>query len=366
MFLGLQDVKKYHRAKICFSVAGTAIFLLYAGLWVYWGGDSLLRVTENRWLGLFIFVGTFGLLHELLTLPFSYYTDFVFEHRYEQSNQTFSRWLSQLVKGWGVGGVIGGIILAGLYACLWYTSDLWWLWVWLSWVGLTVVLAQLFPVLLLPVFYKSKSLDNASLAEELTRLAEGTSIKVDGIFSLNLSADTKAANAMLTGLGSTRRVYLSDTLLEAFTAEEIEVIFAHELGHHVRKHIWKSLLLSAVISSLNIAVLVFFLHPLRGTAGENWASSVQVLPWISLVIVLLGLVIKPLPNAISRRFERQCDNDALRQTENPHAYRSAFTRLAEMNLADPEPHPFVEWYFHDHPAIAKRLALAGPASLDTD
>ncbi len=358
MFIGLRDAKRYHRAKLVLSLIGTVVFLIYAGVWVWWGGAGLSRCSENRWVTLFVFAGCFGLLHELLTLPMSYYADYVLEHRYELSNQSFTRWLVQLAKEWLVGGLLAGIALAGLYALLWYGGELWWLWIWSGWLGLTVVLAKLFPVLLLPVFYDSAPLDDERIASSLTAMADDAVLRISGIFSLELSKDTKAANAMLTGLGSTRRVYLSDTLLDAFEHEEIEVVFAHELGHHTRKHIWKLLGLSAVISTLHVALLAYSLHPYHGSGLEHVSGAIALLPLIAVCLGFLSMIIKPLHNAISRRFERQCDGDALRRTRNPQAFRSTMSRLAEMNLADPDPHPFIEWYFHDHPAISKRIALA--------
>lgn len=361
VFLRFADVKRYQRAKLLVSLCGSALLLVYAALWAAWGGAELAALTENRWVGLLVFAGCFGLVFELLTLPLTYYADFIIEHRYELSNQTFVRWLGQLVKGWLVGGLIGGLALAGLYGLLWYGGQLWWLWVWVGWIALTVVLARLFPVLLLPVFYKSQILEDERITHSLIKMANDARLRIDGIFKLELSTDTKAANAMLTGLGSTRRVYLSDTLLDSFSPEEIDVIFAHELGHHTRKHIWKMLCLSAVLSTLPIAAVCYFLHPAHGAQAEHWPEAIALLPLIVLCVSLLGMILNPIAHAVSRRFERQCDADALRRTQNPQAYRSAFERLAEMNLADPDPHPFVEWYFHDHPAMSKRIAVADSA-----
>jgi STE24 endopeptidase len=363
MFIGLREAKQYHRTKLVLSLVGTVAFLVYAVVWAWWGGASLSRLSDNRWVSLFVFAGCFGLLYELLTLPLSYYADYVLEHRYELSNQSLSRWLVQLGKEWLVGGLLAGIALAGLYALLWYGGELWWLWIWGGWLGLTVVLARLFPVLLLPVFYDSEPLQDERITARLTAMADDAALRISGIFSLQLSKDTKAANAMLTGLGSTRRVYLSDTLLEAFELEEIEVVFAHELGHHTRRHIWKLLGLSALVSTLHISVLAYFLHPHHGPDHENVARAITLLPLIAVCLGSLSMIIKPLHNAISRRFERQCDADALRRTRNPQAFRSTMNRLAEMNLADPDPHPFIEWYFYDHPAIYKRIASADDTAI---
>ena len=363
MFIGLRDAKQYHRTKLVLSLIGTVVFLVYAGVWVWWGGAGLSGYSDNRWVTLFAFAGCFALLHELLTLPMSYYADYILEHRYELSNQSFTRWLVQLAKEWLVGGLLAAIALAGLYALLWYGGELWWLWIWSGWLGLTVVLAKLFPVLLLPIFYDSEPLNDERITSSLTAMADGAALRISGIFTLELSKDTKAANAMLTGLGSTRRVYLSDTLLDAFEHEEIEVVFAHELGHHTRRHIWKLLGLSAVVSTLHVAVLAYFLHPHHGSGPGNISGAISPLPLIAVCLGLLSMIIKPLHNAISRRFERQCDGDAIRRTRNPQAFRSTMNRLAEMNLADPDPHPLIEWYFHDHPAIRKRVAMADEIAL---
>jgi STE24 endopeptidase len=217
---------------------------------------------------------------------------------------------------------------------------------------------QLFPVLLLPIFLRSQPLQDEALSGRLRTMASESSLQLSGVYRLDLSTDTKAANAMLAGLGSTRRVYLADTLLESFTPGEIDVVFAHELGHHTRRHVWKLLVLSALLATVRVGVLMYFFHPLRGPEAPRWPEAVATLPTVIFWLVVLEFVLKPLRHAVSRRFERQCDRDALRRTADADSYRSALTRLAEMNLADPVPHPVVEWYFYDHPAMCKRLALA--------
>lgn len=358
MLTGLRDVKRYHRTKLLCSLLGTLFFAAYAVGWIVWGATELAEFAANRWVVLLVFGGVFTAGYEVLTLPLSYYVDFILEHRYELSNQTRWRWFVQSAKGWCVAGLLGAGMLAGLYALLWYAGWAWWLWVWLGWIGVTVVLAKLFPVLILPIFYKARPLENEVLQRRLVDLAENASLRLNGVFELDLSTDTKAANAMLAGLGSTRRVYLSDTLLAAFAPQEIEVVFAHELGHHLHKHIWKLLCAAAVLTTLHVVVLVHFLHPLRGPGAELWPLATAAIPKIALAVTVVGLLTQPIYNALSRHFERQADREALRQTGNPEAYQSAMSRLAEMNLADPEPHPLIEWYFYDHPAMAKRIAMA--------
>ena len=134
---------------------------------------------------------------------------------------------------------MGLVFLLGLYVLLWYGGPLWWLWAAAGWLIVSLVLGHILPFLILPIFYKVTRLDDTVLLQRLRRVSEDTGIRVEGIYRLHLSSETKRANAALAGLGRTRRVLLGDTLLQEFTPEEIEVVFAHEVGHHVHGHILK-------------------------------------------------------------------------------------------------------------------------------
>jgi STE24 endopeptidase len=222
---------------------------------------------------------------------------------------------------------------------------------------LAVGLAKIFPLLILPLFYPAKPLDRPSLTDRLTALAGQAGMTITGVYDLALSKDTKKANAMLAGLGSSRRVYLSDTLLDAFSDNQIAVVFAHELGHHIRKHIYKGIALSAVVSSVMMALIHWRLDRYAGEMTQ-WTAAVGAMAQVFLVTAVWPLLISPLTNAISRHFERQSDSDALRLTDDPEAYRSAFELLTTMNLADPDPPRWEEVLFDDHPALKKRIAMA--------
>jgi STE24 endopeptidase len=356
-----QHKKTYHRIKITLRIVSAAIFLAYAAAWCLFGpglASQLESTLPNRWLLLFAFCALFALGHELLTLPLSYYSGYIIEHRYDLSNESPKDWLIHQMKGWLVGGILGAILMAGMFALLWYGGSLWWLWTLAGWLSLTVILAQLFPVIILPIFYKSELLKDDAMVDRLTRLSEGTGIQIQGVFNLALSQETKKANAMLAGLGNTRRVFLSDTLLDAFSPEEIEVVFAHELGHHVRGHIWKGLGMTAVVGLLMVLLLAWRLGPFAGFDPATVTGALAALPQVFIAVTLLSLITSPITNAVSRRFEVQCDTDALTRTGHRQAYVSAFEKLGDMNLSDPEPHPWIEFFFHDHPALSKRIALA--------
>ena len=160
-------------------------------------------------------------------------------------------------------------------------------------------------------------------------------------------------------MGRTRRVILGDTLLDEFQEDEIAVVLAHEIGHHVFGHITKLVVLGAIMSILNFWLCDLALRWTSTQAVFSYAAvPVSVLPLLLLIITTLSFVASPLQNALSRHFERQCDWYALEQTQLVDAYRSAFTKLARLNKADPAPHRLEVFLTHDHPPINERLAMA--------
>jgi STE24 endopeptidase len=356
------EVKRYQRQKLIATLLNTLLglaFLLVLALLVGPRLDAALRA----WLGdarlprLIAVAFVCGVGLELLTLPLSFWSGYILEHRYQLSNQTLGRWLWRQVKGYLLAGLIGLPLLLGLYALLWYAHP-WWLWAALGWLGVTLVLGRLLPVVILPLFYKVTRLDDAALQERLRRLSAGTGLTIEGVYRLHLSADTRKANAALAGLGRTRRVLLGDTLLEQFTPEEIEVVFAHEVGHHVHRHLPKMIAVSVLLSLVGFWLVDVVLR--AGAEGLGYAAfnDPAALPLVLLVLSLFGLLLSPAENALSRFFERQCDRYALQRTRAPEAYRSAFVKLARLNKSDADPHPLVAWLFYDHPPIRQRLAMA--------
>lgn len=357
------EVKRYSRLKQYAAFASIGIglvFVLVAALYV---GPRLKpfldrAVGESPWLRLIAVAAIYGFALELLTLPLDFWSGFLLEHRFQLSNQSLAGWLLKRIKGYLVGAPIALGLLLGLYALLWFSDELWWVYAALGLLLFTVVMGRIAPVLILPLFYKVTPLDNADLLGRLRHLAEGTGLTIEGVYRLGLSAETKKANAALTGLGRSRRVLLGDTLLEEFSPEEIEVVFAHELGHHVYRHIVKMMALSVVLTAGGLWLVDVILRHAAPKLGYDGLADPAALPLLLLVLTVFGLLLAPAQNALSRFFERQCDQYALDRTANPDAYRSAFTRLARMNKSDPDPNRFVVWLLYDHPPIRERLAMA--------
>jgi len=352
------ETKRYQRQKLVARVASLLLSLAGLAVLALLIGPRLDRIAPSPWLRLLAAALVTGVVLEVLTLPVDFWSSFVVEHRYGLSNQSLPAWLWRQLKMYLVAGLIGLPLLLGLYALLWLAGPWWWLWATAGWLAVTLLLGQLLPVVILPLFYKIKRLDNPALEDRLRRLSQGTGLGIEGVYKLDLSAETRKANAALAGLGRTRRVLLGDTLLEQFTPEEIEVVFAHEVGHHVHRHLVKTIGWSVVSATLGFWLVDMVLRAAAPGLGYAAHDDPAALPLLLLVLSLLGLVLSPAQNALSRFFERQCDRYALQRTGLRNAYRSAFIKLARLNKCDPDPNPVVAWFFYDHPPIRQRLAMA--------
>ncbi len=290
--------------------------------------------------------------------PLGFYSGFVLEHQYELSNQALGSWAKEFTKKTLLSFVFSLALIEALYALIWRFPARWWLIAWAGYAGLSYVMGKIFPVLIVPLFYKYSQVENASLKERILTLAGRYGLPVENVYSLNLSKTTKKANAAFMGLGRTKRVVLSDTLIENFTPNEIETVVAHELGHFKHRDIWKQLGIGLVTSFLAFWIVFRWFAPLSKALGFEGAGDLAALPLLLLIFQLFFLVLMPLQNGYSRRVERAADRFALKAYPNPDIFISCMEKLARVNLADPEPHAVYEWFFYDHPAIAKRIKMA--------
>jgi STE24 endopeptidase len=359
------QAKRFARINRRLMLLDLLLGLAYILAWLLTGWSQSLRETlsgfiDQEWLLVGAYALVFGGIYYLLNLPLSYYSAFVLPHRFGLSNQTLSGWVGDQVKGALVGGAVGFIVLQVIYLVLRAYPDAWWLWAAGFLLLFSVLLANLAPILLMPLFYKFKPLEEeyASLAERLVRLSEKAGARVKGVYQFDMSRRTKAANAALTGLGNTRRIILGDTLLKEFSDDEIETVLAHELGHHVHRDIPLGMAVESLTTLAGLYLASLGLKWGVGYFGFEGVWDIAALPLFLLVMGAYGLVTMPLGNAFSRWRERRADAYALAATGKGRAYASALTRLANQNLADADPEPWVEFLLHSHPALGKRIAMA--------
>ncbi len=374
----LAESKAYGQRELVCTLLDMAIDVIYLAVMAFVFAVAIDRylqtypVMESKWIRLPALYLITMMVHYLASFPLSVYSGFVLEHKYQMSRQSLGRWLWRYVLQNVLMVAFGLVMALGLFAIIWWVGSWWWLVAAAATFVVTVLLGQFVPVLILPLFYKIERLEDQSLSDRLQRLTAGTSLSLEGVYRMKMSSETVKANALLAGLGRTRRVILGDTLLDHFTPEEIEVVFAHEVGHHVYRHITKMILMGLFYSAASFylcdRILVSWVSAHDATPGigafDYSHLPVYALPMILVVITLFSLVLSPLRNALSRRFEKSCDQYALRVTAKPSAYRSAFTKLSKLNKSDPNPHPLEVWLLHDHPPVAARLALADAAADD--
>lgn len=293
----------------------------------------------------------------LVGLPFAYYQGFFLEHRYGLSTETLRRWGSDQVKSGALGLALAMLGAAGVYAAIAWSPAWWWALAAAAASGLLIVVAALAPVAILPLFYSFKPLERPALAARLLALAGRAGADVVGVFEWSLSGHTRKANAALTGLGRTRRILLSDTLLADYSDDEIEVVLAHELAHHVHRDLWRGMLLHTALAFAGFFCASLVLARAAAPLGLAGAGDPAGLPLLVLAAGGWSLVSLPIVNAASRAHERRADRYAVDTTRNPGAFVSAMRRLAQQNLAEEEPSPVVQWLFYSHPPIRERIAI---------
>jgi STE24 endopeptidase len=358
------EARRYNRIRRWLSIAdyflGFALLLLL--LTSGWSADlrdfAYRTAGQSYVLAVFLYVVSLLVLSKLLGAGLDYY-GFRLEHRYQLSNQRFGSWLWDQFKGWLVGLVVATILVEILYFTIRQWPQHWWLVTWAAFIGLFIFFAQIAPVVLLPLFYKFEPLEDEELKNRLVRLSEHAGTRVRGVYEWKLSEKSKKANAALTGLGATRRIILADTLLQHYSPDEIEAVLAHELGHHVHKHIPKSMLVQAGITLFGFWAASVVLHyAVDQRHMFETLSDFASLPLLILVSTVLSFVLMPLLNAYSRFNERQADRYCFKSISSVTPFISSMNKLAEQNLAERQPGKWVEWFFHSHPAIAKRVAAA--------
>jgi len=357
------EVRRYNRIRRWLGIADFVLGFVFLVVLLVTRWSDGLRDLAYRWgfqsysFSLFIYLVLLLGINKVLGIGLDYY-GFKLERGFKLSNQRFGSWLWDEVKGFLVGLVLGSIVVELLYFTIRQWPQHWWMLAWALFMGLFILLAQLAPVVLFPIFYKFEPLEDEDLRRRLVVLSEHAGTRVRGVYRWKLSEKSKKANAALTGLGSTRRIILADTLLDNYSPEEIEAVLAHELGHHVHRHILKSIFVQAAITFVGFWAADFTLHYAVDQHMFEQLSDFANLPLLALVSVVLSFLLMPALNAYSRFNERQADRYAFESIASVESFISSMNKLAEQNLAERAPSKWVEWFFHSHPSISRRLAAA--------
>jgi STE24 endopeptidase len=305
-----------------------------------------------------IYVTLLSLLNGCGGLPLAWYGGHVVERRYGLSIESTGRWAVDEAKSLGVGVVLGGCGAMLTYSLIRLSPHWWWLSAGVLFTLIVIGLTKLAPILLLPLFHTVRPIDREALRVRLLALAERAGARVLGAYEWGLSVKTRKANAALAGIGGTRRILVSDTMLAEYSDEEIEVILAHELAHHKHGDIWKGIALESAVTLAGFYLAAHTLARYGDRVGLRDAADPAGLPLLLLAAGAVSLVMTPIAHAVSRVYERSADRFALNLTRNPSAFISAMQRLGAQNLAEERPSKAVQWLFYSHPPISERIAAA--------
>jgi STE24 endopeptidase len=359
------EARRYNQLKrwLGFADVGTGFAFLIVLLVTGWSArlrDFALGPGENRnyYFAIILYVFSLLAISKVLGFGLEFY-GFRLERRYHLSDQTVRAWLWDETKTLLLSFALATVIVELVYWTIRFAPQSWWLIAWVIFLALFVLMAQIAPVVLFPIFYKFSPLDNDELKGRLVKLGERAGTPIRGVYEWKLSEKTKKANAALTGLGATRRIILADTLLQNYSTDEIEAVLAHELGHHVHRHILKSIGVQAAVTFVGFwlasEVLQYAVDNARWFEG---LSDFATLPLLVLVFSALSVLLMPVLNAYSRFNERQADRYSFQSVRSVEPFVTAMNKLAAQNLAERQPSKWVERLFYSHPSISNRVAAA--------
>jgi STE24 endopeptidase len=355
------QAKRYEKEKRLLGLAAMSLSLVIL-LGFYFSGLSSwlanLQIGNSIIWTFLLYVLSFQLISVFLALPLSFYSGYIHEHKWNFSNHTVKSWLWEQAKGFLVGLILMFILLGLLFWIMAVYPQGWWLIAGLAFALVSVVLATIFPVVILPIFNKYTPVENKELTDALERILSEGGLRSSGFFKEDMSRQTKKENAFLAGLGKTRRVVLGDNLMKNMSVPEIESVIAHEVGHYRNRHIWKNL----VIGTLEGVVGFFLLNLVMKSIFAQFLSSTSWnLTLFPVLVVLAGgisaFIFSPVSNAFSRYFEKKADRYALENIHDKKAFMTAMAGLADRNLANAYPQWWVKLLYYSHPPVGERLAM---------
>ena len=350
---------RYHRLRRRASILSTAAAAAVLVALTLTPASRLLADLSRGYASLYVVF--LALLVEIVTLPLAFQIGWRIERKYGLSRETAGAWLRDQLKGFAIGLPLAMFAAEIVFFAARTWPERWWL---ASAAALTlgmIALAHLAPVVLMPLFVRTQPLDRPELSTRLAALSARAGVPIVGVFEWELGARTSKANAALTGMGATRRILLSDTLLAAYSDDEIEVILAHELAHHVHHDLWSAVAVESALLFAGAYAAHLVIAALGPSLGIASAADVAGLPLLLLTAGALSLVLTPFARALSRSHERRADAFALKMTGAAGPFISAMKRLGAQNLAEEHPSTLTRLLFHSHPPLAERIARARDA-----
>ena len=330
---------------------------------VFLGGfaqiDSLARsfAPQGNYLSALIFGAIVFLIKTLVNLPFDLYHTFVIEERYGFNRTTPKVYLSDLMKSFTLSALIGIPLYLGIIWFMNRAGNFWWIWCWFFIEAIQILLLIVYPVWIAPLFNKFTPIQDGELKNEIISLSEKVDFPFQGIFIMDGSKRSRHSNAYFTGLGKKKRIVLFDTLIQQMKVPQILAVLAHEFGHYKLHHLKKVFVLNSLLSLTGLYFLshLFRLNSFYRGFGFTHPSNYAALVIFSLCISALSFLFIPFFSVLSRRFEYQADEFAVKNLKNPKSLSEAIVVLTRENLMNLNPHPWYSFFHYTHPSPVERV-----------
>lgn len=355
-----KKAKKYNKIKFKFKIIFILfIFLFYLLFFITnfsaFFADLAKSITSSYFLALNIYLLIFISLEEIISLPLSFYSEFIVEHKYDHSNETLGGFFADEIKSLIIKLILISILINIIYAVIKISPQHWWIYATIVSIVIFTLLSFLLPKIIIPLFFKLTPLDNKSLLKTLNKLCTKSNIKLLGLYSINLSKKTKAGNAAFVGLGSTKKIILGDNILDRYTSDEIETIIGHEIAHYLNKDQIKLLIIQSLFFALTFYLIYIIMTTNLAFFHLENLYDFAGLPIFLIISFFISLILLPGTTFLIRSMEFKADKKALELVPKPEALSSALKKLTKQNLGEFDPHPLKEFIFHSHPSIKKRV-----------
>ena len=358
-----ENLISYSRFKNIWMFADFFIGIGLLSLVLFTGLSAKLRTIAYKarykffiwWLYFVLFI----IVSYVISFPFDFYREYFVELDYGFMNQSFGQWFLDSIKALALTALLGIIPIWLLYFIL-ERFKKWWLWFSIGSIPLLILLVVIAPVFISPMFNKFTPLENKELETKILTLASKAGIEGSDVFQVDGSRQSSKVNAYVTGLFGTKRIVLYDTIIKNFNDDEIMFVMGHEMGHYIMNHIWLGLALAIIVIMLSLWVtnklIHLFINRFQVKLGFNQLSDIASLPLVLLFIGIISFFSQPISNSFSRFIEHRADVYGMDITDvSGESAAIAFDKLSAFNLSDPDPHPIIEFWFYDHPALKKRM-----------
>ena len=362
--------EKQHFSWVTDSVTFVAMVAILCLGGFVWLDDLLRRISENPILLALLFFGIIGFISSLVMTPFELYGTFVIEEKFGFNTTTIKTFILDKLKGWLLGVLIGGGILALIIWIYTTTGNYFWLIVWGVITLFMIFMSMFYSNLIVPLFNKQKPLDSGELRDAIESFANKVGFRLKNIYVIDGSKRSTKANAYFTGLGGKKRIVLYDTLIRDHTTEELVGVLAHEIGHYKKRHTLQGIILSILQTGLMLFILSLFIRKDSALSASlcqalSGFSGLQAIPGFHLGILAFGMLYSPLSfilgileSMLSRTNEYAADRFA-GINYNPVSLQNALKKLSVNQLSNLRPHPLYVFFHYSHPPLLSRLrALA--------